>query len=41
MNSSLGYLADSLDSLVDELNALAMGLLGLNDVVMGASNYTM
>lgn len=41
MNDTLGELADTLDVLVIELNNLADNLASLNDVVMGASNYTM
>ena len=41
MNDSLGFLAESLDLLVVDLNELAADLIGLNVVVMGASNYTM
>lgn len=40
MNATLGTLADTLDSLVVDLNDLADDLMSLNDVVMGASNYT-
>ncbi|CAM9938114.1 unnamed protein product, partial [Pylaiella littoralis] len=41
MNDTLGELADTLDVLVIELNNLADNLASLNDIVMGASNYTM
>lgn len=41
MNDTLGDLADTLDQLVVDLNGLADNLESLNDVVMGASNYTM
>ncbi|CAM9207574.1 unnamed protein product [Ectocarpus sp. 8 AP-2014] len=41
MNDTLGDLADTLDQLVVDLNGLADSLESLNDVVMGASNYTM
>lgn len=40
MNGTLGSLADTLDQLVVDLNDLADGLMGLNDVVMMVSNFT-
>lgn len=40
MNATLGSLAVTLDDLVDDLNGLAADLLSLNDVVMGANNFT-
>lgn len=41
MNASLIELADTLDLLVIDLNSLADDLESLNEVVMGASNFTM
>lgn len=41
MNDSLGFLAETLDVLTDDLNGLAEDLREFNEVVMGASNYTM
>lgn len=41
MNGSLAFLAETLDELVVDLNDLAADFFSLNDIVMGASNYTM
>lgn len=40
MNATLYSLAGTLDTLVSDLNGLAADLLSLNEVVMGANNYT-
>ncbi len=40
MNDTLGTLSTTLDDLVVDLNGLAADISSLNEVVMGASNYT-
>jgi len=40
MNNTLGTLGDTLEGLVVDLNGLAADINSLNEVVMGASNYT-